>query len=554
MTRTEQCPTINTSASSWRIFVSSTLLTMLLVFSLPASAESAQKTRLVRAWFKGHTPIVNRAERYKFAEFELAFFEDIVGTLLEISNEDSLVPSLAKSWSVSDDKLTYTFTLRESYWSNGDRITAQHFVDNVKRTLNDPDARNFYKSIALLKKADEFADGKISDFEQVGIKAVTDDQLIFELSKPSGYFLPKLTSDTFLPAHPLNNEADSTASDSSNSRELLENYLSSGPYKIKAIQDDGFLLEKNTFYWLQEQLGYDEIFYKVVEEQEQLKAVETGEIDIGFSGHSPEFDAFREAHPDKAIIDTSNGTYYYQFNFLSEKMQNPAVRRALNLAFDREKLLDREFPNGEVAAYRFTPPTNQNYPDVELDWTLDSMSDRVARAQQLLQEAGYGQDNPLEVKLITNDVVYHRQATQELARQWKENLGVTLTVDFVSWVELGEERKKERSDYDMFRFGWNELVPDPFYFLRLGHSNTEIGKTGYSSSTFDALLDQAEQTNEQEARYQLLHQAELQYLEDDAIFPIFFYVRRLLVQPHVGGWEIASKRRLVPSKYLYPKP
>ncbi len=184
--------------------------------------------------------------------------EAIVNTydnLVEYDNEGRLMSALATSYTVSDDKLTYTFTLRENVmWVDKDgraryEVTAQNWVDGLERALTTGATSSLVEGV--IKNAKEFANGTVTDFSEVGVKAVDKYTLQYTLEAPCSYFISMFN---YNPLAPFCKEyADSVGDNYGTSPDYI---LYCGPYVVSNYtKDNKIVFSANPLYWAKDSIN-----------------------------------------------------------------------------------------------------------------------------------------------------------------------------------------------------------------------------------------------------------------------------------------------------------
>ena len=165
-------------------------------------------------------------------------------------------------------------------------------------------------------------------------------------------------------------------------------------------------------------------YYPAEDRNAATKRFRAGEIDIQYDFASEQIDWLEENLPDETRIAPWLGIYYYAFNTRKPPFDNKAVRQALSLAIDREAITDKVLRTGELPGYSFVPPGTGSYGEPSyVDWKDMPYQERVAKAKELMAEAGYGPDNPLRTTLRYNTSENHKKIAVAVAAMWKQ-LGV----------------------------------------------------------------------------------------------------------------------------------
>jgi ABC-type oligopeptide transport system substrate-binding subunit len=458
---------------------------------------------------------------------------DIGEGLLRYSATGELAPGVAESWTVSDDLLTYTFNIRDNArWSNGDAVTAEHFVVSLRR-LVDPATAAFYSfMITDVKNASTILDGELPPAE-LGVEAVDDRTLVITLEQPTPYLLSLLTAPSTFPVHPpsLEQHGDAFA--------RAGNLLSNGAYKLDSWEPGSVLqLSRNEYYWNNAETAIDEVRHHVVtQEMTQLNRYRAGELHITDSVPPDSFAMLREERPDELRVAPYLGVYYYGFNLTRPPFDdNPGLRKALSMAIDRDKLVEKVTGRGEAAAYSWVPPGVDNYEPRQLNYAGQTQDEREAQARRLLAEAGYGPNNPLQFELRYNTSDTQERIAVAIQAMWLEALGVEVTlVNEEFQVLLANIAAGEVTQ--VFFSSWIGDYNDAHTFLSLMQSGNSSNMPRYSNEDYDLQMQRAARQVDPKNRQLFMEEAERVLLDDHAVMPIYFYVSKHLVSPQVIGWE-----------------
>ena len=224
------------------------------------------------------------------------------------------------------------------------------------------------------------------------------------------------------------------------------------------------------------------------------------------------------------------------------------------MALDREYLVENVLTPGFVPAYSFVPPGINNYETdrPEVSWKSLSREERLAEARALLEDAGYGPDNPLRFEYKHRSTDDNPKAAPVAQANWNE---------IAPWVDaqiLRQDTKVLYADLRQSNFqvsdgAWLADYNDPLNFLYLLDSDTGQQNYGnYANPEFDRLLEAASQERDLTKRAELFAQAEKIMLEDHPITPMWFQVTKNLVDPDLDGWaENAEDNHR--SRWLCPK-
>ncbi|WP_458524894.1 peptide ABC transporter substrate-binding protein [Onishia taeanensis] len=460
---------------------------------------------------------------------------DVVGDLFEglitEAADGERIPGVATSWQVGDDGTTYTFALREdAAWSDGTPVTAEDFVFAFRRILDPATAASYAYLLYPVKNAEAVYGGDAAP-EALGIQALDAHTLEITLERSTPYFLDQLAHYTAypLPRHVVEKYGDDWS--------RPEHMVSNGAFALDDWQSQTRIeVSRNPHFHDADEVALDEVIYFPIEERNTaLNRFRAGEIDIAREFPTQQYDWLKENLPDAVRVAPYLGIYYYALNTRDgHATTDPRVREALSLAVRREVITDQILGTGEEPAYSFVPPDVAHYDGPELDFAEMSQEERLTRARALMQEAGYGTDNPLALRLRYNTSEDHRKVAIALAAMWKP-LGVE--VELYNAEVAVHYADIRQGDFDVARAGWIGDYNDAQNFLSLLKSDVSNNYGAYGNDAFDTLMDEAANTRDMEARAALMAKAEGLALEDNATLPLYYYVSRNLVSPELNGWE-----------------
>ena len=457
---------------------------------------------------------------------------DVFMGLTTEAADASVIPGAAESWQVSDDGTVYTFKLRDHTWSDGTPVTADDFVFALRRILDPAEAAEYASLLYTIKNAKPLNEGALQGMDQLGARALDPKTLEITLESPTPYFIEQLTHYTAFPVpkHKIEELGDDWIKPG--------NIVGNGPYTVvEWLPNTHVKLAKNDAFYEAGNVSIGTVyFYPAEERNAATKRFRAGEIDVQYDFASEQIDWLKENMPDETRIAPWLGIYYYAFNTRKAPFDNPALRQALAMAIDREAITDKVLRTGELPAYSFVPPGVGNYGEpAYVSWKDTAYQERVARAKDLLAEAGFGPDHPLKLQLRYNTSENHKKIAIAVAAMWKQQLGVQTEL-FNAEVKVHYSDIQE-GNFEVARAGWIADYNDAQNFLYLMDSATGVlNYAGYASAEFDRLMAEASATADLAARADLLRQAEAVAMTDMPNVPIYYYVSKDLVATHVEGW------------------
>ncbi len=442
------------------------------------------------------------------------------------------MPGAAESWTISEDRKTYTFKMREgAKWSNGDPVTAHDFVYSWKRLISPKLASEYAYQLFYLVNAERYYNGEITDFNEVGVRAIGDMTLEVKLNNPVPFFLTLLIHHSLYPVHQATIEKFGNIDSRVSKWTLPENFVGNGPFVLKDWELNRIIVvAKNPLYWDASTVKLDEIhFYPVEMEQTEERMFRSGQLHITNAVPTEKIEVYKEKSPELIHIDPYLGTYFYRFNTLKEPFNDPRVRRALAMSIDRKLIVEKVTKGGQIPASALTPPDTMGFtPKSTIPYDIEG-------ARRLLAEAGYpdGSGFP-ECELMYNTMDLHRKIAVAIQQMWKKALNINITLSNQDWkVYLDRERTL---NYTISRGSWIGDYPDPNTFLDMWITDGGNNRTGWSNSTYDNLIAMAAAAADREERYGYFQQAEQVLANEVPIIPVYTYTRVYLKRPEVKGW------------------
>ena len=454
--------------------------------------------------------------------------------LVEFSASDTVVPCLAESWQISENKLVYTFKLRKDVHfhsvvnsvptKNGGRLlTAEDVLFSFKRLLT-PKSNHENSFFRIIKGANDYFEGKAEDV--AGIRVIASDTIQFELEHPFSPFISTLgVSNAFIVPH---EDADN-----------LENMpVGTGAFKWKGKTSDRYILEANKEYfrgrpWL------DGMEFVIIPKEEdrfsQYLAGKLQHVDLPDNvyqkmKHDPAYSKY---------IKESNlwGLNFLGMNVTKPPFDNKLVRQALNFAVDRESIVKLVLNGRAQSANGVLTPGIPGHDPLLSGYFYD-----LPKAKQLLADAGYpdGKGFPVITLEINEDQLQSRVADFIVANL--RDLGVECRLSVINFEKHLESI--EKGEVPFFRLGWTIDYPDPdgLLYTMFHSSNIENGYNycRYSNPEVDKLLNEARNETELVVRVPLYEKAEKLIVDDAPMVFMYFYTLNILHQPNVHGLNVGA--------------
>ncbi len=528
------------------------LSTVVILAALPALADKNPRT--------GEELAANQAYTYRMLDSVKSLDPQLISSVEDsdvarglfegLFNEDgdgNLVPAGAVSFTVSDDKLTYTFKLRpESKWSDGTQVTAADYVYGWQRLVDPALASEYayYLELAQVKNAADITAGK-TPAADLGIKAIDPLTLQVTLDNPIPYFTKMLTNSATFPAPKA--AIDKFGADWTKPANIVTN----GAYLLTDFIDgEKYVEEKNPNYWDAANVIMSPITALVINDEDAaLTRYQAGELDRT-DVPAGQYPHLKEQFPAEAISTPYACAYDYIINLTegkgNEALKDVRVRKALSYAVDRDVIVNNILQGGQTAAYSWTPPAINGYVLPDIDYSHWTQAERNEKAKALLAEAGYGPDHPLTLTLNYNTSDAHKKIAVAIQQMWKQTLGVELTPNNYEWKVHTD--KLIAGDFEMARYAWCADYNEASTFLDLYASYSTNNDGKFSNADYDTLLKDAKGMADPSANYTAAEQI---LATEMPIIPIYHYAKVDMVKPDLKGLPQHDVMQFWYSKDLY---
>ena len=479
---------------------------------------------------------------------------DMIGQVFEglyrVKNGTEVEFGQAESVKVSDDGLTYTFTLRDGLkWSDGSPVTAADFEYSYQR-LADPKSGASVQSVDVFKNAAAVRKGE-KEVSELGVKALDDKTLEVTLEYPAPY-LPKLLSGSrYMPVskavHSAKGDKYGTSAD---------NVVTNGPFTIQDWNGTNleWKLVKNDNYWDAANVYLKDVQVQVIKENSTGADL----FDAGQLDYTTLTDQFVQEYTGADDFHTASKATigYLSFNTQREATANADLRRAIAQAFDKQVYADSVIQDGSKVLNNQVPKdfdVNEAGEDYQtaagpmLEYNLES-----AQADWAKAKAALGKDT-IELQLLTSDVGLSKRTAEFLQAQLEANLpGLKLTISSVPLKNRLEFQRQ--SDFDIFYGTWAPDYQDALNFIEQYKTGGGINFAKYSNAEYDKLVEQArnEYANDPAKRRQALIQAETIGIKQDAVAaPIYQSSTSYLLKARVKNFEVMPFGRTINLRPVY---
>ncbi|MBA2361319.1 MAG: peptide ABC transporter substrate-binding protein [Actinobacteria bacterium] len=446
----------------------------------------------------------------------------IMDPLVKLDEDLKPVPNAAESIETSKDGLTVTFTLRDDLkWTNGEPVTAEDFEYSWKRTVSPELGADYAYQFYGIEGAQEYngCDAKKDDCaalaDKMGVNAVDEKTLEVKLTTPQPWFVQQAAHHSFLPVH------KATVQKFGDKWTEAKNIVTNGPFKLARWEHNANIdIVKDPNWRDADSVKLTRVNGRMISDgTTAVQAFEAGELDV--TGGLPPDEIPRLKETPEYDQYPGLGTYYYGVNV--ENIPDVKQRRAMALAIPRQSIIDNVAQADQLPANGFTPKGMPGYDKITPNSKWLPAEGDLEQAKQLMGEVA----NPKkDITLYINDAPGHREIAVAIQAAWKE-LGIDSTIkqqEFQQYLEfIGPPPNK---DVDVYRLGWIGDFVDAINFLELWTCESGNNSTNYCNKEYDALIEKARNTEDNDARYELYAQAEeILFGEngDMPVLPIYFY-------------------------------
>jgi len=433
--------------------------------------------------------------------------ENVYNTLVQ-AEIDGVEPSLAKSWQVSDDGLTWTFHLREGVkFHNGNPLTAQDVKYSYERILDPDTGCGDAWRLSAVKE----------------IRAPDETTVVIDLEHP----YPEL------PVHLGGFKGMAIVSkENVESGNINKHPIGTGPFEfVEYTPGKEVVIEKNPNYWKEDRPYLDKITYRIIpEESARISSLVTGEIDIIDSVPPQRVDSLKDRKNIEVGETNSNAYWYIGVNLAHKPFNNKAVRQAIAYAINHEDV---------AAAAKWEAATGTDHPVPESSKWYNDYHPYIGKggtekAKEMLEEAGYSDGFKANIMVSTAYPGTIRAA--EVIQSQLLPLGIELEIRTLEWGTWLAEQKE--GNFDLYICGWLGNRTISSYFHSQHHSEGKFNFTNYSNPELDKLLEEGTKETEFEKRFEIYSQVQ-KIVIDDAPY-IYLYIPKVVNawRSYVKGYDV----------------
>ncbi|MCR4998886.1 MAG: peptide ABC transporter substrate-binding protein [Lachnospiraceae bacterium] len=481
--------------------------------------------------------------------------------LYTYNQEEQIVPAIATSNPViSEDGLTYTISMNNTKWSNGDAVTAGDFVYSWNRAIMPETGADYATLFDVIARKD---DGTLD------VEALDDLTLEIHMQSPCPYFMSLLAFPAFYPVHRASVEAANPAGNTPEAWTWEAGFVSNGAYTLQEWKHDEYLLYvKNPYYYDAANVNMEKLYFMLTSDDAvSYTAYELGDLDFVDQIPAAEVELLlsnREFH----IADRLS-VHYLAFNVNAPLFDDMTVeqakdfRKAVSLLIDRSYIVDTITQTGQVAADSYVPTgmsdgnggvfktDSISYYDaketgIQMDKEATSLLEGCGYTFTQNNDGTYSCSPAIQIPLLVNTTDVNLKIANSVATDLQQ-LGIEVTIEETDKNDM--YARQERGDFVFSRGNWTADFDDPVNMLQCFVSGLGVNTPmlGFGDSyeelnwgTYDDLIHEINTTTDYEHRVEVMHQAEDMLMDTWAVIPLYYDNDVYMQKSNVEGIYVTS--------------
>ena len=453
---------------------------------------------------------------------------EIFSGLMTLNTDLQVVPDLAKSYELSDDRKTYTFNLRQNaQFHNGREITANDVKYSIERAADpktlSPVADTYL--IDILGVADKLK-GKADNV--VGVKVIDKYTIQITIDAPKVYFLAKLTYPTAFVVDEENIK--------NGGKRWTDKPNGTGPFKLSEYKiGDIIVLERHDeFYGEKAKVSKVEFLLSGGQAMAMYENDEIHFTGVGLADLDRLLNPAEPLNSELRRIPPEFSINYIGFNVDLPPFDDVKFRKALSHAINKELIAEAVYSGLVVPAYGILPPGLPGY-----NANLQGLYFNPNKAVQLLSESKYSGDIPRILITVPGSGGAIGLDLEIIIDQWDKVLGVKVETTQVDWATFLQDLNEKKLQA-FAGLGWAADYPDPQNFIDvLFHGSSTLNHTGYRNTQVDQIIEKARTEPDFSIRSSLYKEAEQVIVNDSPWIPLWYSGESyVLIKPYIEGYRM----------------
>ena len=520
-------------------------------------------------------------------------FEGLAKWEKDASGAFQIVPAGAESLPEGvvneDGTVTYTYTLRDMLWSDGQPVTAGDYVFSWNRAAGQELSADYCYMFEAVDGYNDLWEDEPAEDAALNVTAIDDKTLEVTLYNEIPYWNELLAFPAFMPVREDVVANEAWATDPST-------YIGNGPYVLSDwVHNSVITLTKNENYYDADSITMPEIqFFLSDDANNMLANFENGSWLLIDDVPTNEIASLKENYPDEFKIEGQLGTYYCAWNVNAELLPagsglsgaeaeaaREEIRRAVALLIDRNYIVEDVAQGGQLPASSFVSMgltdadgksefyknAGSNSFTGYYDTSADALESNYTEAVEILKKY-YTFDEATQTftDVPTFEYLYNtnagHQAIGEYIQSALAGVGINMTMDNQEWATFLNTRKE--GDYMISRNGWLCDYNDPISMLDMwltnsGNNDIQFGRDahkdiklysidltscGYDdvvengtwAETYDVLISRIKSCTDKDARFKMMHMAEDLLMQTGCVTPVYYYTDLYMISSKVDGF------------------
>ncbi|NRF64402.1 peptide ABC transporter substrate-binding protein [Vibrio coralliilyticus] len=508
----------------------------------PSGTQLAEKQEIV---LNNGAEVTSIDPAKQAAEPAFNLGRDLFEGLTVQDKQGKTIPGIAESWQANDNNTVYTFTLRQSQWSNGDPLTAHDFVYSWQRLIDPKTASPYawFAAIPGIKNSAKIMKGE-APANTLGVRAIDDHTFEVTLEKPVPFFIKLLSHPVLAPVH------QATVEKYASEWTQPKNIVTNGAFTVSEWKvNEKMVMTKNEKYWDADNVILDQITWLPIGDANvALNRYLAGEIDQALSIPAAQKNKLLKQYPEQ-VADTSAslGSTFYYLNTSKGPTKDLRVRQALSYAIDRNIITKAIAKNGGIPMFTLVPPQTDGFKSHTPEFATWTQQQRNAKAKALIKEAGYSKSNPLKLTFTVPTFSKDIKMATAMAGMWKSVLGAQ--------IEIKQLEPKVfyalKDPGNINRGGWTADYNEASTWLDIFVSTGEYNDSKYNNPEYDRLMAESKSLSDPSQEYIA---AEKLLIQDMAIIPMYRNGNdQYLIKDYIGGYERTNPESSYYRKNVYVK-
>lgn len=450
--------------------------------------------------------------------------------LTSVDKNQNIIPAVAKSFTISEDKLTYTFYIRDCKWSDGSKISAKDFEFAIKEILNPKNLSEHASMLYMIKNARNYNLEK-GLREDVGIIAKGEEILEITLENPCSYFLYLTACPIFMPIKQEFYERQNEMY-----AKTEQHMIYNGAFILDLWEaGEKITLTKNLNYWNSNNVRLNEVELLMIPDiNTEYDMFKENKIDmINVSGANLQ-KAINDGYIVKKYPD--GVTVYLEFNMNNRYLKNKNIRKAITTVIDRDEVCKNILQTEGKKAQTLTNPVVKDGNLVSKLQSISNKKPQVEKAKEFLRqgcrELGITDKNSIELSLLTQDSDAAIIEANYYKRRIENNLGIKIKLESLPFDENLTRYKDIEFDISLVC-----MSPDynsPITYLEMLSKGKSLT---YQNDKYDNLLEIAKYETNDKKRIEIFKEMENILADDVPIYPIYYRYMNYIINPKLKDVE-----------------